>query len=224
MKKAPFILLKITLFLLTALIFFGHNNHIHAEEIPLRQKLISIDLNDQDFTQAMEAIAGQAGVKIDIHGNNPVGSRSLKFEAVPIDQVITEVANTYGILNHAVAFNSETKKLTIVILKSASAELDLPFPGDQHIEFWEKPLTSEQMRQLDDYDDIGSPFPLTADQMRQLDFDDGLSRKSLTQEQMEQLEFEHQDQSLTVEQMSQLEPDDGLSNKTLTPEQMRQLE
>ena len=67
MKKTPIILLKITLFLLTAIFFIGHS-YAQAEERPLAERLVTINLEDQNFTQALEAIADQAGITINILG------------------------------------------------------------------------------------------------------------------------------------------------------------
>ena len=124
MKKTPFILLKITLFLLTAIFFIGHN-YVHAEEMPVRERLISVDKKDQDFTQALEAIANQAGIAINIHGQIPEGKRDLSMDQMPLGEAISKIMRLYGVQNHAAAYDPESKTIMLAVLGSGTYVVSL---------------------------------------------------------------------------------------------------
>jgi type II secretory pathway component GspD/PulD (secretin) len=100
----------VVLFLLTAIVFSGHNL-AQAEEKPVAERLVSVNLEDQDFTQALKAIADQAGITINIHGQTPAGKRDLSLKQVPLNQALAQVLRLYGVLNHAAAYNPEKRLL-----------------------------------------------------------------------------------------------------------------
>ena len=151
MKKTPFILLKITLFLLTAIFFIGHN-YVQAEEVPVRERLISIDKQDQDFTQALKAIADQAGINFNVHGQVPSGNRDLSLKDIPLDQAMTQILRMYGVSNHAVAYNPETGTVMLTFLGSQMiASKDLT---ENHKSVIDPPKKLQESNSTDPKDEI----------------------------------------------------------------------
>jgi hypothetical protein len=240
---------KSAIFLLTALIFFGHNiNYIQAEEITVKDRLISIDMQNQDFTQAMEAIAGQAGVIINLHGEIPAGKRDLLMDQVPMGQAMARVLKMYGVRNHAAAYNPETGTVMLAILETSTMMAALSPETEPRIDLWkDEPLTEEQMDRLREQSEIlvaemeEASLPLTYDQMERLqeqsyDVEMGMDEdQPLTTEQMEKLrehswqmemELAEASQPLTAEQLKRLRVQNEAEMKDdqpLTPEQLQRL-
>ena len=251
MKKTPFILLKITLFLLTAIFFIGHNC-VHAEEIPVRERLISVNRQDQDFTQALEAIAGQAGITINIHGQIPEGKRDLSVDDVPLGQAIAQVFRMYGVRNHAAAYNPGTETVMLAILETSTHVAALSPETEPTIDFWDKPLTDDQLARLREQSEIivakmdEHLQPLTAEQLdrlgqRSVDIDLEMEEieRPLTREQLQRLseqseqigkEMKELERPLTHEQLEKLrqqsykiEAETGGNRGQLTSEQKERL-
>ena len=219
MKKAPFILLKITLFLLTAIFFIGHN-YAQAEEIPVRERLISVNKQDQNFTQALEAIANQAGIAINIHGQIPEGKRDLSMDQMPLGKAMAQVMKMYGVLNHAAAYNPDTGTVMLAILETSTMVARLPSKDEPEIEISlsMEPLTGDQISQLVPDNPIDY-MPLTLAQIDMLEPDDESDYQPLSPEQMTQLEPENVDdyQPLTQEQIEQLKPENVDDYQFLSP-------
>jgi type II secretory pathway component GspD/PulD (secretin) len=145
MKKTPFILLKITLFLLTAIFFIGHNL-AQAEEKPVAERLVSVNLEDQDFTQALKTIADQAGITINIHGQTPAGKRDISINQMPLNQALAHILRIYGVRNHAAAYNPETGTVMLAILETSTLVAALSPQAQPRIDIsLDEPLTPEQL-------------------------------------------------------------------------------
>ena len=251
MKKTSFIQLKILLFLLTAFIFIGHSIG-QAEEVPVRERLVSVNLQDQDFTQALEAIAGQAGITVNLHGQMPAGKRDLSMDQVSLGQAIAQVLRMYGVRNHAAAYNPETGTIMLAILETSTYVAALSPQTESKIDIWKsEPLTEDQLARLREQSAIivaemeEASQPLTYDQMERLrkqsheietEMEDD---QPLTAEQQErlreqswqmELEMEQASQPLTQEQLErlreqsrQVEMEMEDASQPLTPEQLERL-
>ena len=251
MKKTPFILLKITLFLLTAIFFIGHN-YAQAEEIPVRERLISVDKQDQDFVQALESIADQAGINLNIHGQIPEGKRDLSMDQMPLGKAMAQVLRMYGVRNHAAAYNPETGTVMLAILETSTHVAALSPEAEPTIDFWDKPLTEDQLARLREQSEIivaemeEISKPLTPEQLERL-FDKSADiewemneiSQPLTPEQLERLrgqsaeierEMHNNALPLTTEQMQKLRDQSSViesemieTTKPVNPEQLMQL-
>lgn len=178
--------------------------HARADNIPLKERLISIDLQDHDFTQVMEVIAGQAGVGVDVRGAKPALRRDISFHQVPLGQAMAQLMRAYGVMNHAAAYDPEAKSIMLVLLKTIPVDLaDDSWRKDvqeDHDSFF-KPLTQEQLERLREQN------ILYLAQMEE-------AMKPLTQEQMELLREESE--KIEAEMEEAMQP--------LTPEQMERLQ
>lgn len=198
MKKTPFILLKITLFLLTAIFFVGHN-YIQAEEKTVSERLVSLELKDQDFTQALEAIADQVGITINIHGQIPEGKRDMSMDLMPLGKAMAQVMKMYGVRNHAAAYNPEAGTVMLAILETSTQIAALSPQTQPKVDMVnDHNLTQKQFSQLRDYSNL---------MIAGLDQD----HEFLSYEQMEMLK----------EYSDQMEGD--TTDDPLTPEQIQQL-
>ena len=224
MKKAPFILLKITLFLLTAIFFIGHN-YAQAEEIPVRERLISVDKQDQDFVQALESIADQAGITFNIYGQIPEGKRDLSMDEVPLGQAMAQVFRMYGIRNHAAAYNPGTETVMLAILETSTHVATFQPEAiqrtvDDEIIF----MTPEEFAQLPpgEPDDFQHMTPEAFAQLPPGDPDDS---QHMTSEEFAQLppgepdDFQH----MTPEEFAQLPPGDPDDFQHMTSEEFYRL-
>ena len=138
----------VALFVLTAIFFIGHN-YAQAEEKPVAERLVTINLESQDFTQALKAIANQAGIRINIHGQTPAGIRDISINQMPLNQAMAHILRIYGVRNHAAAYNPETGTVMLAILET-STHLAVFSPQSQtRIDTKEGDvLTSNQMEEL----------------------------------------------------------------------------
>jgi small lipoprotein (TIGR04454 family) len=226
MKKVSLSILKIILFLLTAIVFSGHN-YAQAEEKPVVESLVTINLEDQDFTQALKAIADQAGITINIHGQIPAGKRDLSLKQVPLNQALAQVLRIYGVLNHAAAYNPDTGTVMLAILETSTMMAALSPQAQPRIDIsLDEPLTPEQLERLKEQSEIivaemeESALPLAPFQIEQLREQSSAMEKEmeeasqpLTPEQLERLR----------EQSMQIELEIEEASKPLTPEQMKRL-
>ena len=224
MKKTSFIQLKILLFLLTAFIFIGHSIG-QAEEVPVRERLVSVNLQDQDFTQALEAIAGQAGITVNLHGQMPAGKRDLSMDEVPLGQAMAQVFRMYGIRNHAAAYNPGTETVMLAILETSTHVATFQPEAiqrtvDDEIIF----MTPEEFAQLPpgEPDDFQHMTPEAFAQLPPGDPDDS---QHMTSEEFAQLppgepdDFQH----MTPEEFAQLPPGDPDDFQHMTSEEFYRL-
>ncbi len=79
-----------------------------ATNTQVQERLISIDKKGQDLTQALEAVADQAGVVFNVHGELPKATRDLSLKQAPLNQAMGHTLSIYGVRNHAAAYNAET--------------------------------------------------------------------------------------------------------------------
>jgi hypothetical protein len=119
MKKVSLSILKITLFLFTAIFFIGHN-YAQAEEKPVVERLVTINLEDQDFNQALMNIADQSGITINIHGQIPAGKRDISITNMSLNEAMGHILRIYGVRNHAAAYNPEKKTVMLAILETST--------------------------------------------------------------------------------------------------------
>ena len=237
---------------MTAIFFIGHN-YAQAEEIPVRERLISVDKQNQDFTQALESIANQAGITINVHGQIPEGKRDLSMSQVPMGQAMAQVLRMYGVRNHAAAYNPETGTVMLAILETSTHVAALSPEAEPTIDFWDKPLTEDQLARLREQSEIivaemeESALPLAPFQIEQLREQSSAMEKEmeessqpLTPEQLErlreqsfviELEMEEASRPLTPEQLERLRKQsrriqeaEESASKPLTREQMQQLQ
>ena len=242
----------VVLFLLTAFIVMGHNL-AQAEEKPVAERLVSINLEDQDFTQALKAIADQAGITINIHGQAPTGKRDITLKQVPLNQALAQVLRLYGVRNHAAAYNPETRTVMLAILETSTLVAALSPQDQPRIDIsMDEPLTREQLEQLKEQSEIivaemeEALLPLAPYQLEQLrEQNSAMETKMedaqpLTPEQMERLreqsrqiemEMEEASQPLTLDQLerlreqsrSRIQDEEERTSQPLTEDQLRRL-
>jgi hypothetical protein len=251
MKKVSLSILKIILFLLTAIVFSGHN-YAQAEEKPVAERLVTINLEDQDFTQALAAIADQAGITINIHGQTPAGKRDISINNLPLNEAMGHILRIYGVRNHAAAFNPEKKTVMLAILETPTMLAALSPQTQPRIDIsLDEPLTSEQLERLKEQSELivaemeESALPLAPFQIEQLREQSSAmeaemeENQPLTPEQLERLReqsrnIQEEDESsshpLTEEQLQRLreqsrkiQEEDESSSHPLTEEQLRRL-
>ncbi len=240
--------------MLTALIFLGHNvNHTHAEEIPIRERLISIDVQDQDFLQTLEVLAGQLGITIEIHGSKPGGTRSIDLDYMPVDKAMVRIMRAYGVRNHVASFNPEEMNLTLIIIGSAPFLASESVKTPKSRDFWkDEPLTKEQLARLREQSAIivaqmeEAAEPLTPEQLERLreqsakiEAEIEESSQPLTEEQLErlreqsfwiELDMQEASQPLTSDQLERLreqsrriQEEEERAAQPLTEEQLRRI-
>jgi hypothetical protein len=188
----------VVLFLLTAIVFSGHNL-AQAEEKPVAERLVSVNLEDQDFTQALKAIADQAGITINIHGQMPQTKRDLFLKQVPLNQALAQVLRLYGVRNHAAAYNPETGTVMLAILETSTLVAALT-PQAQPKNDMENDhnLTQEQLAKLQDYSNL---------MIAEIDHDHeflSYEQQEMMKEHSDRMEGETKDDSLTPEQIQKL--------------------
>lgn len=249
--KNQMYLLVIGLFLF-AISFMSGSNHASAEAKPVRERLISIDIQDQDFSQTMESIVGQLDLELRIQGEKPSGKRDLVMKDVPLDQAMAKALRFYGVINHAAVYDTENRSIMLFIIKSVpvtAASLD----DEAELGIWiDEPLTPEMLDQLKEQSNLivaemeESFQPLTQNELEslrersaQIDGEMAQQIQPLTPEQIEQLkeqsmridwEMEEISRPLTEEQFNrlreqshQIELDMEKHIQPLNQEQLQQL-
>jgi hypothetical protein len=250
MKKVSLSILKITLFLFTAIFFIGHN-YAQAEEKPVAERLVSVNLEDQDFTQALKAMADQAGITISIHGQIPAGKRDISITNMSLNEAMGHILRIYGVRNHAAAYNPEKKTVMLAILETSTLVAALSPQAQPRVDIsLDEPLTREQLERLKEQSEIivaemeESALPLAPFQIEQLreqssamEKEMGEASQPLTPEQLERLreqswqienEIEEASLPLTPEQLERLreqshEVEMEDDSQPLTPEQLERL-
>lgn len=199
--------------------------HIQPQTVPLRDRLVNLNLEDADFMQALDAISEQLNIKINFRGQRPSGERSLVLSGVPLGVAITRVVRLYGVQSHAAAYSTESMTTTLAILRTSSVADLSRHRLRTGISFEDSdPLTPVQMEYLAHQNSFvlagmeEAMQPLAHHQMEYLreigtvrDEDEGAS---LTSGQKEAL----QDQSLLIEK------DMEYTSQPLTPQEIQQLE
>jgi len=226
MEKKSLLRCAATLFLLTAVLLFGYS-FLHAENNPVQERMISIDKKDQNFAQALEAIAEQARITFNIHGELPQATRDLSLDQIPLDQALFQVLNIFGVSNHAAAYNPDTGTVMLAILKTSTQVAALSPQTQPRINIWnDKPLTEDQLSRFREQSEIivaqmeEASLPLTFDQVERL----------REQSAEKDAEMEQYSQSLTPEQLERLRSQSRLLememeevSTPLTEEQLQRL-
>jgi hypothetical protein len=215
----------VALFLLTSFCVMGHNL-AQAEEKHVAERLVSINLEDQDFTQAMAAIADQAGITIKLHGQTPAGKRDISVTIMPLNEAMAQILRLYGVRNHAAAYNPEKKTVMLAILETSTHVAALSPQTEPKIDILKSQLlTDAQLALLQEHSEIivaemeESALPLVPFQIEQL------------REQSSAMETEMEDnQPLTPEQLERLreqsrniQEEEESSSQPLTEEQLQRL-
>lgn len=110
-----FYILHIGLFMVTALLFLGQDPSV-ADSSPLKERLVAIDKQDLDFSQAIGAIAEQAGVTIILHGQATEVKKNLTINEMPLDQALSRTLRVYGVQSHATVFDRKNGTLTLTLV------------------------------------------------------------------------------------------------------------
>jgi len=222
-----------------------------AADVPVQERMISIDKQDQDFTQALETIADQAGITINIHGQTPTGKRDILLNEVSVKKAIIQIMRLYGVKSQAFAYDDKNNLLHGWILSSTSDSLSA-MRGRKDItsvdDILDQSITLAELKKLeDDYSDgkiPGQPWEksITLDEMEGLERDDsdgilpGLpEEESITREEMQLLEPDYSggdlpgqlgEKGITLEEMKKLEPDDinEGTKSSITKEEMELLD
>jgi hypothetical protein len=192
----------VELFLLTAILLIG-NNYVQAEEKPVAERLVTINLEDQDFTQALAVIADQAGITINIHGQTPAGKRDISINNMSLNEAMGHILRIYGVRNHAAAYNPDTGTVMLAILETSTMVAYEPKDNqsegivflsiaelailDPDLTVNPDPLSLDEIQQLNINDDADFGHPLTEEEMQKLVTDDEISRP-LTSKEMGMLE------------------------------------
>jgi hypothetical protein len=219
-------LCSIALFLLTAFIVMGHNL-AQAEEKTVAERLVTINLEDQNFNQALKAVAEEAGITINIHGQIPAGKRDISITNMSLNEAMGHILRIYGVRNHAAAYNPEIGTLMLAILETSTTVAALSPQSQPRIDIsLDEPLTREQLERLKEQSEIivaemeESALPLAPFQIEQLREQSSAMEKEmegasqpLTPEQLEKLR----------EQSWQMEMEMEEASKPLTPEQLERL-
>ncbi len=125
--------------------------HIQPQAVPLRDRLVSLNLEDADFMQALDAIANDIDATVRFIGEKPSGNRNINLKEVVFGQAVSRIMRMYGVYNHAAAYDMETNTLTVAILRSSSSNEIVvhPMRGGRGI-LWDHdaPLTDAQLRLL----------------------------------------------------------------------------
>jgi hypothetical protein len=242
----------VVLFLLTAFIVMDHNL-AQAEEKPVAERLVTINLEDKDFTQTLKTIADQAGITINIHGQTPAGKRDISITNMSLNEAMGHILRIYAVRNHAAAYNPDTGAVMLAILETSTMLAALSPQTQTRIDAWiSKPLTKDQEELLRTQSEIivaemeELSLPLVPYQLEQLreksaELDSEMHQQSqpLTPEQLEhlseqsrliELEMEEISQPLTEEQLQRLkahsdkiEEEMEIYSQPLTEEQMQSL-
>ncbi|PTN33795.1 hypothetical protein C6366_13995 [Desulfonatronum sp. SC1] len=223
-----------------------------ASAIPVSERLVSIEVQDQSFNQVLDAIARQVDVNINFIGQEPPGKRDVSLKEVPIGRTMNRVMRLFGVENHAVSYHAETNTLMVANLKSSPmvAALFLDNVRSGHDEgHGTEPLNEAQLEQLREHNLLilaemeESVRPLTPHQISQLREQSEASGdevdQPLTEDQVRRLReqselVEAQDelasQPLTTEQIERLrqlsemiQEEDELASRPLTNDQIQQL-
>ena len=191
----------------------------------MSQRLVSVELKDQDFTQALETVAGQVGARISFHGKKPEARRDIVLSQVPMGEAISRIMRLYGVQNHAAAYNPESGTIMLAVLGShETAAWTLEEDTHSQTILRGDPLTVEQFNLLvqDDHEIIE---PLTLAQLNDLSKSDN-EGNPLTPEQLQSFETSDDIElfnPLTSEQMWKLDAEDQ-NSEPLSPSQMQQLD
>lgn len=221
---------KCLLFILTAVILFWHNGS-QASETPVWERLVSIELKDQDLSQAIEAIAGQLGINLSFHGKKPTVKRDISLSQIPMGEAVSRIMRLYHVQNHVAAYQPESRTVMIAVLKSSTMTAGLPqeLTNEKGWDIYQ-PLSPEEMRQLEPDTSSQASNPLTFDELQQLEPDKENFGASLTEEEMQQLEHEDQKSTpLNRDELKMLENNEGEGGfgpgpTTLTREELLSLE
>ena len=208
-----------SMILLTSLLFLAPT--AQAAETPIKERIISIDLQNQNFTQAIEAIADQAGISIKLRGEKPQGNRDLSFKKLSVENAIAQVLRQYGVQNHVAAIDTKKQQLMLAVLETSKyiePSITEQESADNKQKLNIQPLTAKQIAQLVP-EDPANKLPLSKEQISQLQPEP--EHEPLTQEQIDQLIPEEEHEPLTQEQIDQLIPEE--EHEPLTQEQIDKL-
>ena len=89
--------------------------YLQASVDSVRNRLICLDFQNQEFTQIMESIANQAQISIKIKGFIPSGKRDLQLNQVPVDKAVEQLMRLYGIQNHAVSYSTSESRIRLAM-------------------------------------------------------------------------------------------------------------
>jgi hypothetical protein len=198
---------SIALFLLTAFIVMGHNL-AQAEEKTVAERLVTINLEDQNFNQALKAVAEEAGITINIHGQIPAGKRDISITNMSLNEAMGHILRIYGVRNHAAAYNPEIGTLMLAILETSTtvAALSLGLEA-KSVENEMKFLTEEEFARLaPEYEEEYSTLTLYEFELLLALEESSEIYKTLTQEEFDLLERELPEEykTLTSEEFNRL--------------------
>ncbi len=221
---------KCLLIVLTAVLLLWHNG-FQAAEIPIWNQLVSIELKDQDLTQAFEAIAAQTGVSLSFHGEKPKAKRDISLSQVPMGEALSRIMRLYRVQNHVAAYQPESRTVMIAVLKSSTMTGGFPqeVTTDKGWDIYQ-PLSSEEMLLLEPDISSQASNPLTFTELQQLEPNEENYGESLTEEEMQRLDKDDQKSTpLTEEELEMLENNEGEGGfgpgpTTLTKEELFSLE
>lgn len=223
-----------------------------SPEPPMNQRVLSLEIQNLSFDEALNAVSGKLTVNIHFVGDKPPGTRNISLKDVTLGRAMGRIMRAYGVDNHAVAYQADTNTLVVANLKSASIR-DLrtraALGPESHAD---QPLTPEQLARLRESslqlmaELEEAAKPLTQEQLdrlreQSLAYEESLEQASqpLTEEQLDRLreqsrqyeqELEQASQPLTPEQLERLqeqsrrfEEDEKQASSPLTEEQLRML-
>lgn len=79
---------------------------------------VNIKLNNVKFVQAIEDISEQSDVAFDLRGNLPDAKRDVSLTEQSLDAALAQILRLYGVTNHVAAYDPETQKMILVVLKT----------------------------------------------------------------------------------------------------------
>jgi hypothetical protein len=169
------------------------------------ERLVNLEMKDQDFDQALEVIKGQMKIEIVYHGPrpDPATKRDISFAKVPLDQAVARIMRTFGVENHVAIYNTDNNILVQVDVHGFSAVAAAPplqNPKRLSMDADIKPLALAQT------DHLIAQSTLIIAQMKK-------SARRLTPEQRKSLQG----------QSAGIEAERAESMKPLSPEQLDQL-